>query len=515
MQSTIFDRLAKRSALKEDFEESRLASKMKKAIYKIKGSQRSSKNLKEARGGLYSMGARGVYVKDGSIYSRKIVVKACYVKNNKTGFAEKIKAYFDYISRDHAGKDAHKPELFSKESVQEISKDMIADFTKSEHNFRFIISPEDGDKLELKEFTRNLIKAIEKDLGTQLSWVASCHYDTNEPHVHLVVDGKNDIGKKLLMTRDYISRGIRNRASEIINNKLGLQSDDEITKRLEISAVRSNKSELDVVIKNNIKDDCINLKSLDNKDSEIIRPQILERRLNYLASKGLAFNQGEQSWRIKENYLDDLRALGRTSSIIERLSRKLAVNKDRCELISAASLAEKSPSGQVVGRGFVNEIDEGQYVIVKTEQGKHLYVELEKYSEKSPTKVGEWVRIDATKSFDGPKSSDRTIARIAEEKGGIYDAADHERQVLKELRLPPGVSAHDYIQVHLKRLELLTRLGLASKLSDNKFVIPDNYLEKLAAYAQSSAQKYQAHIKISQISPPKISSPKVSSGMKL
>ena len=515
VQSMIMERLLKRVPLKTDIEESRLASKMRKAVSKIKGHQKSHKRIQEARGGLYSMGARGVYVKDGDLYSRNVVIKARYVKNSGNGFREKIKAHLDYITRDHAGKDTHKPELFSGNDSPEVAKNAAANFSESEHNFRFIISPEDGDKIDLKDFTKNLIKTIEKDLGSKLSWVASCHYDTNEPHVHLVVDGKNDAGEKLLMTRDYISRGIRNRASQIINNKLGLRTRDEVAKQLELSVSKNKKSDLDNIIKTNIKDDVISLKKLDNKYSYDISTELLEKRLSYLETKGLAQKNGEQSWRVKENYIDSLRELSRTSSIIERLSSKLAISKEQCELISAKSLSDKGQTGEVIARKYINEIDDNQYLIIKTEQQKYLYVELEKYSEKSQAKIGDWVRIAATKSFEGPKTSDRSIAQLAQANGGIYDARTHEEHTSQQGKLPPGVSAQEYVQVHLKRLEVLAKMGLATKLSDKKFSVPDNFLEKISAQAQNSAKKYQPHIKVTQVSGPKISVPKISRGPKI
>jgi hypothetical protein len=217
---------------------------------------------------------------------------------------------------------------------------------------------------------------------------------------------------------------------------------------------------------------------------------------------------------VKENYLDQLRELNRTSSIIEQLSSKLAISKERCELITPKSLSDKSQTGQVVARGYVNEIDDERYLVVKTEQGKHLYVELEKYSEKSPTKVGDWVRVDATKYFEGPKSSDQSIAQLAQGNGGIYDARSHEEYASQQKKLPPGVSPQEYVQVHLKRLEVLAKMDLATKLTDKKFVIPHNLLENIAARAHSSAQKYQPHIKVTQVYSPTISSPKLSHGLK-
>ena len=155
----------------------------------------------------------------------------------------------------------------------------------------------------------------------------SCHYDTNEPHVHLVINGKNDEGKKLSMTRDYISRGIRNRASEIINKKLGLRSQEDIARQLEISTTKSKKSELDEIIKTNIKDGIVNLTKLEKNTASDISEKLLEKRLEYLETKGLAKKAGDQSWSVKDSYLDDLRQIERTSSIIERLSDLMGSKK--------------------------------------------------------------------------------------------------------------------------------------------------------------------------------------------
>jgi hypothetical protein len=105
MQTTILDRLAQRAPLKTDIEESRLANKMRKALSKIKYKQKGGKRTKEARGGLYSMGARGVYVKDGDLYSRRVVVKARYLKNSGDGFKDRIRAHIDYIGRNSASKE--------------------------------------------------------------------------------------------------------------------------------------------------------------------------------------------------------------------------------------------------------------------------------------------------------------------------------------------------------------------------------------------------------------------------
>lgn len=47
------------------------------------------------------------------------------------------------------------------------------------HDFRFIISPEDGAELgNLKTFTRELMLDVERDLGAKLDWAAVDHWNT-------------------------------------------------------------------------------------------------------------------------------------------------------------------------------------------------------------------------------------------------------------------------------------------------------------------------------------------------
>jgi type IV secretory pathway VirD2 relaxase len=53
------------------------------------------------------------------------------------------------------------------------------------HQFRFIVSPEDGDRYEdLKPLTRRLMARMEEDLGTKLDWVAVDHFNTGHPHTY-------------------------------------------------------------------------------------------------------------------------------------------------------------------------------------------------------------------------------------------------------------------------------------------------------------------------------------------
>jgi len=95
------------------------------------------------------------------------------------------------------------------------------------------LHPEDGVEIaDLKAFTRELMTHMERDLGTRLEWVAVDHWDTDNPHTHVVLRGKDSGNKDLIIDRDYITQGLRGRAAEVAESWLGLRSEQEIEESL-------------------------------------------------------------------------------------------------------------------------------------------------------------------------------------------------------------------------------------------------------------------------------------------
>src|ERR1700680_4789616 len=120
------------------------------------------------------------------------------------------------------------------------------------HYFRFIVSPEDAAELDsLRTFTRELMADAERDLGTRLDWVAVDHWNTDNPHVHILVRGRADDGKDLVISRAYISQGFRERAAERVTLELGPRTDREIRSALEREAEAERWTNLDRALRDN------------------------------------------------------------------------------------------------------------------------------------------------------------------------------------------------------------------------------------------------------------------------
>ena len=49
---------------------------------------------------------------------------------------------------------------------------------------------------------------MEEDLGTKLEWIAVDHYNTGHPHSHIILRGKDDRGRDLVIAREYITKGV-------------------------------------------------------------------------------------------------------------------------------------------------------------------------------------------------------------------------------------------------------------------------------------------------------------------
>ena len=70
-------------------------------------------------------------------------------------------------------------------------------------------------------------------LGTRLDWVAVDHWNTDNPHTHVVLRGKDDTGKDLVISRDYIAEGMRHRAAELATEWLGPRTELEIQRAMQ------------------------------------------------------------------------------------------------------------------------------------------------------------------------------------------------------------------------------------------------------------------------------------------
>jgi hypothetical protein len=209
----------------------RISPDMPKSVRGDPGSVRSglAKRLSTSR--LFGTGARGGGdASSGNSgkasfsvpASQRVMVKVFIGRHSgPRGAANPGKAlaqHVTYLARDGAGQDGVEASFYSHDG--EVDLDTVetgcAGWEQDRHHFRLIISAENADKIEdLDGHVKQVMEKVSVDLKEpNLNWVAINHFDTDQPHTHILIRGKRANGKDLVIPRVYVSHGIRGRAQE-------------------------------------------------------------------------------------------------------------------------------------------------------------------------------------------------------------------------------------------------------------------------------------------------------------
>src|ERR1700761_6660758 len=176
--------------------------------------------------------------------ARGAIVKARVVRRLRSPGA--LRAHIGYLQRDGVTRDGERGKLFDAAGAEADGRAFAERCKDDRHHFRFIVSPDDAGELEnLRTFTRELMDQAARDLGTRLDWVAMDHWNTEHPHVHILVRGRADDGKDLVISRDYISTGFRARAGDLVTRELGPRSELEVRNGLEAEATAERWTRID------------------------------------------------------------------------------------------------------------------------------------------------------------------------------------------------------------------------------------------------------------------------------
>ena len=308
--------------------------------------------------------------------ARRVVTKARVVRHQGTRFrSAPLPKHITYLKREGVTKDGEPARMFDAAS-DEADEHAFAERCKDDrHHFRFIVSPEDAAEIgDLKTFTRELVADMEKDLGTGLDWVAVDHWNTDNPHIHLLIRGRADDGEDLVISRDYISHGLRDRAAERVTLELGPRTEQQIQSALEREVEAERWTSLDRALRD-ISDDCggvADLRPGPNAEDADLRRLLLGRAAK-LERLGLAEPVGPACWTLKPGLDGTLRQLGVRGDIIKTMHQ--AMSRDGLVPdVSTFALHGEEPAdpvlGKLVQRGLDDELKGSAYAIVAGVDGR-------------------------------------------------------------------------------------------------------------------------------------------------
>jgi type IV secretory pathway VirD2 relaxase len=311
--------------------------------------------------------------------ARGAIVKARVVRQVRSPGA--LRAHIGYLQRDGVTRDESPGKLFDA-AGDEADGRAFADRCKDDrHHFRFIVSPDDAGELEnLRTFTRELMDQAARDLGTRLDWVAMDHWNTEHPHVHILVRGRGDDGKDLVISRDYISTGFRARAGDLVTRELGPRSELETRQGLEAETTAERWTRIDRVLAREAgaADGVIDLRPNRDAVGDPLR-EIRIGRMRTLERLGLAEPAGSARWVLGADAERRLRELGERGDIIKRLHKSLTKDGATRAPSSWALQGESHGEpviGRLIARGLDDELRGTAFAVVDGIDGRVHHLKL-------------------------------------------------------------------------------------------------------------------------------------------
>jgi type IV secretory pathway VirD2 relaxase len=310
--------------------------------------------------------------------SRLVTIKTRVVRH--TARSAPLTAHLAYLRREGVTRDGEKARLFGSETENADPGEFAERCQDDRHHFRFIVSPEDAAALaDLKVFARDLVAQMEKDLGTRLDWVAVDHWNTQHPHVHIIVRGVADDGRDLVIARDYIKEGMRARAQDLVTQELGPRTELDIRHALERQVDAEYWTQLDrQLVRDADRHGIIDLAPVaDQQPDEFHALKV--GRLRRLETLGLAHQVGAGQWMMDETAEATLRELGERGDIIRRIHRGLTergIERGTASYVLAGESLDDPVIGRLVDRGLDDELKGTAYAVVDGTDGRTHHIRL-------------------------------------------------------------------------------------------------------------------------------------------
>lgn len=404
-------------------------------------------------------------------------------------------AHLRYLVRDGVTQDGEPAKLYDRDGDNADGAAFTARGAEDRRQFRFIVAPEDGaDLSDIQAYTRDLMSQIETDLGTKLDWVAVDHFNTGHPHTHVVVRGKDDLGKDLIIAQDYLTEGLRYRAQDLATMELGLRTEQDITRSLEAEVTAERFTDLDRgLVADMTAERTVDARPTAGQVSADFDITLRQGRLKTLGRMGLAEQVSPGVWRLSENLEATLRGMGERGDIIRAMSRAVSRRGREASpetfVIDPAGEGSSPKVGRVIDKRLTDELSDRIGLVVDGVDGRVRHVEVDGDTA-ADIRIGSIVETGAKPAS---RPADRTIASLAED--GVYRPSDHRQRLMSgEMRLPPGADADDLVHTHVRRLEALRRGGVVERWSNDAWSIPKDFSARAEAFEQAQGRRAQVRL---------------------
>jgi type IV secretory pathway VirD2 relaxase len=386
-----------------------------------------------------------------------------------------LRAHIGYLKRDGVTRDGSPGRLFDAAGDDADGRAFAERCEGDRHHFRFIVSPDDAGELSsLRVFTRELMDQASRDFGTRLDWVAVDHWNTEHPHIHILVRGRADDGSDLVISRDYIGSGLRARAAELVTRELGPRSELEARRGLEaeVTAERWTRLDRSLAREAGRAEGVVDLRPECDAGGDPFR-EVRIGRMRTLERMGLAEPAGPARWVLATDTEQRLRALGERSDIIKRLHKTLTKDGAARAPSSWALQGEghgEAVIGRLIARGLDDELRGTAFAVVDGIDGRVHHLKLPEIEAAGDGPIGGIVELRRFEDARGRQRialavrSDLNLDQQLEARGATWlDRRLVAREPVDLSRAGFGGEVRAALD---RRIDTLVEQGLASRNGD-------------------------------------------------
>lgn len=417
---------------------------------------------------------------------RRAIVKA-RISKFKAGNLGAARAHLRYIQRDGVTPEGEPGQLYGPETDEASGTTFLDNCEGDRHQFRLIVSPDDGAELaDLRPFIRDFMAKVESDLETKLDWVAVDHYNTGHPHTHIIIRGVDDTGQDLIMTKDYVSHGLRMRARELLTMELGPEEEGNMVFKLAREVEADRFTRLDRALLRHTDGGFLVVSAMPPEDRTTHASHM--GRLKKLQHLGLALERQTGVWQISPDIETKLKSLGQRGDIIKTMHRTLREADIDRPAGSFAMFDSAKPGNRIVGRvaglGLTDEINDRQYVVVDGVDGKVHYADVGHVRPEFVPDKGMIVAIENSAGDGNEKQRTRlrilsylNLEKLVEAEGATW--LDKELLSKSQEKVNQSGFGSDVALALAKRRQWLVAQGLGTVGSTDIFQPQPRMLEQL------------------------------------
>lgn len=402
---------------------------------------------------------------------RRVIVKVHIARARGAG-PGLFRAHVSYLQRDGVDREGEGGVLYDRDQEGISPREFLQRSEHDGHQFRIIVSPEDGARMgDLKQGARELMTRMERDVGRRLDWVAVDHHNTGHPHTHIVVRGRDARMKDVVIARDYLTKGLREAAEELATQRLGPRRTLEIAGARQKQVDQDRWTGLDHEIETRLENSAFSPGDAHSSKERFNRSLRLAR-IRHLEKIGLAERDGTLSWKMKQGWQEQLKRRGRRGDIIRSLASEFGEREPDIRFVQDRAKDAAPIRGIVKAYGPEDELRDTRYLLVEDFDGGIWHVPSAAVDLHARPPQGAVVELSPSRAM--ARASDKAIAKVAEQTGGIWSEALHARH-------DPGSKSAYHLTLK-RRLEALRRAGIGERLATGEWHIGEQFLQRAGAY---------------------------------